>query len=147
MLSVCRSPFLYSRGTHSIFCCRCCISEFPLYTSKFTFTEKFFGNHQLPPRVTSYLAPFIFLLTIIRNWILHFLWPWESILYTLDILFPWVLGLYKIQLLNSSAHHLEKNPAYISPPHQLSIWLWNSVKNTSPSSVLRISWFSPLFEL
>lgn len=48
------------------------------------------------------------------------------------ILFPWVFGLYKIQLVNSSAHHLEKNPAYISPPHRLSIWLRSSLKTHLP---------------
>lgn len=64
--------------------------------------------------------------------ILHFLQPWEALLFSLKILFPWVFGLYKIQLVNSSAHHLEKNPVYISPPHRLSIWLQSLLKTHLP---------------
>lgn len=66
------------------------------------------------------------------DWIVHFLQPWEALLFSLKILFSWVFGLYKIQLVNSSAHHLEKNPAYISPPHRLSIWLQSSLKTPLP---------------
>lgn len=70
--------------------------------------------------------------TLKYDWIVHFLQPWEALLFSLKILFPWVFGLYKIQLVNSSAHHLEKNPAYISPPHRLSIWLQSSLKTPLP---------------
>lgn len=85
----------------------CCLSELSLHLFKFTYAEKFCGNHSPSPHVT--------LLTQVSDSAdshsgLHtsLTSTWESYLWSLKIPFPWVFGLYKIQLLDSNAHSLEE---------------------------------------